>query len=715
MRFARSPICHPITAFVLTAITAGSLAACAPATPPPPPTFAGSTACADCHAQPYASWRGSQHALAMQEATEATVLGDFDDATITAHGVTSRFFRRDGRFVINTDGPDGQPADFELKYTFGVAPLQQYLVPFPDGRLQALGIAWDARPAEAGGQRWFHLYPDQTLKAGNPLHWTGLDQNWNYQCADCHSTNLRKNYDADKGRFTTTWSEISVGCEACHGPASNHVAWARKDLGWHALAATRGLANALDERRGVNWAPREAGTAARSAPRATSREIDTCARCHARRGQYSDDIHAGQPWLDAFRPALIEPGLYFPDGQQRDEVYTWGSFVQSRMHAAGVTCADCHEPHTQRLRAPGNGVCAQCHAPAVFDTAEHHHHPAGSAGTQCIACHMPATTYMVVDPRHDHSLRIPRPDLSVGMGTPNACGGCHDERGARWAAAAVARWYPDRRPGFQTFAVAFATAERGEPAAAAKLIAIMEDPAQPALVRASALARATRYPSQEVIAATIRALADPDALVRATAAGSLAAATPAERAEGLAPLLRDPVRLVRMAAARGLVGEPQERLLGEEPAAFAAALEEWVAGQRFNADRPEALTNLGTLALERGAPRQAVFAFRRALALDPSFTQAAVNLADLHRAGGDEVSAERVLRRALERNPDDAAARHALGLSLVRQGRSNDALAELRRAYQLAPEAARFAFVYAVALHDTGQPAAAIATLREAI
>lgn len=680
-----------------------------------PAAFAGSAACADCHAAEHSAWAGSQHALAMQEAREGTVLGRFDDASFTHDDITSRFFRRDGKFFVRTDGPDAGPAEFEAKYAFGVYPLQQYLVPLPGGRLQALGIAWDTRPAAAGGQRWFHLYPDQSLRAGDPLHWTGIDQNWNYQCAACHSTNLRKGYDAATRSYDTTWSEISVGCEACHGPASNHLAWARKAGGWRSMAATKGLVVALDERRGVTWDPGAGPTATRSTARDGSREIDACARCHARRGQYADDTHAGLDWLDAFRPALLEPGLYHPDGQQREEVYTWGSFLQSRMHAAGVTCSDCHEPHTQRLRAPGNGVCAQCHAPASFDTRDHHRHEPGAAGAACVDCHMPATTYMVVDPRRDHSLRIPRPDLSVSLGTPNACEACHAGRGAQWAADAIAAWYPQPKPGFQAFAAAFAAAERGDPAAAPGLAALIGDPGQPAIVRASAVARAAALGLPDGIGTVVGALADPQALVRAAAAEALAGVDPATRAEPLASLLDDPARLVRMAAARALAGEPESRLVGEEPARFAAALAEWTTAQQFNADRPEAQVNLGSLELARGAPDRALIHFREALALDPGFVPAAVNLAETQRATGDEPGAERTLRDMLARDPEAAAARHALGLSLVRQGRINEALDELRRARAQAPGDPRFTYVYAVALHDTGDRPRALQVLREAL
>ena len=688
-----------------------------PPLPLPAPTFAGSQACAGCHADEFARWQKSQHALAMQPATEETVLGRFDAAAVADGGVTSRFFRRDGRFYVNTDGPDGKTGEFELGHTFGLYPLQQYLVPLPNGRLQALSLAWDARPRESGGQRWFHLYPDQALKAGNPLHWTGIDQTWNYQCADCHSTDLRKNFDAASGSYRTTWSEMSVGCEACHGPASNHLAWAGKKDGWRALEATKGLSNRLDERQGVAWQPGKAaiaGTAVRSAPRSGSREIDTCARCHARRGQFTDAIHAGDNWLDGFRPALLEPGLYYPDGQQRDEVYTWGSFLQSRMHAAGVTCADCHEPHSEKLRAPGNGVCAQCHAPAVFDTATHHHHEPGSPGAACAACHMPTTTYMGVDPRHDHSLRIPRPDRSVALGTPNACNACHAERDAQWAAAAVSRWYPAPKPGYQGFAEAFAAADRGEPAATTALLTLIGDTGQPALVRASAIARAGGYLSPALADALARSLADPEPLVRASAAEVLGGTTPGFRAGHLAVVLDDPVRLVRMAAARSLAGEPEAQLLPDERGKFQAALEEWNAGQRFSGDRPEALTNLGVLQFERRAPQEAMASFRAALERDPTYVQAAVNLADVQRALGDDGSAEQTLRQAIARNPGAAPVHFTLGLTLIRLGRKAEALAEFREAYSLQPGDARLAYVYGVAQHDAGDAAGAIATLRRA-
>ena len=687
----------------------------AAAAAPVPARYVGAAACSACHAAQFDAWRTSQHARAMQPATRDTVLGDFSGVRFAAKGEVTTFDRRDDRYTARTTGPDGKVGTFDVRFTFGVEPLQQYLVELPGGRLQALGVAWDARPKALGGQRWFHLYPDRVPHAGDPLHWTGLDQTWNYQCADCHSTNLRKNYDAATGTYATTWSEINVACEACHGPASNHIAWAKREGDWQALAADKGLLQTLDERRGVTWKPvAGAATSQRSASRTTSREIDTCARCHARRGQYSDALAPGEPFLDAYRPARLDPGLYHPDGQQRDEVYDHASFLQSRMHAHGVTCADCHDPHTQKLRAPGNAVCAQCHAPAQFDATSHHHHAPGTSGAQCAACHMPTTTYMVVDPRHDHSLRIPRPDRSVSLGVPNACNGCHAAKSARWAADAVKGWYPNPLPGFQSFAEAFVAGERGAPGAATALAAIVRDLAQPPIVRATAIGRLGALSATAAPAEIRAALTDPDATVRAAAVEALGHLPPGARVEMLGPLLADSSRLVRIEAARALAGAP-ERDLGGRRAAFDRALAEYVAALQFNADRPEAQASLGNLYASRGDGDAAVAAYRKAIALDPTFVEASINLADLHRARGLESLAEETLRAALARNPPSAAVHHALGLSLVRQKRAVEALAELATAAKLAPAQARLAYVYAVALHDTGRRAEALAVIDAAL
>ena len=391
--------------------------------------YVGSAVCASCHAVAYQAWQNSHHDLAMQEASAETVLGDFADAKFSYNGRPTRFFRKGEEYWLETDGPDGKPTPYRVEYVFGVHPLQQYLLRLSGGRLQALSIAWDNRPHREGGQRWFHLYPEDDIDARDPLHWTGPYQNWNSRCAECHSTNLEKKYDSAKQEYNTTWFELNVGCEACHGPAGKHLQLARS--GTLAEHPDSGLAVNLAERG--EWAfPGNHSIAARQPPLFGSQQVESCGRCHARRGTLGE-YHYGRQLLDTHRLSLLEDPLYHPDGQIRDEVYVYGSFRQSKMYQAGVVCSNCHDPHSNQLRAPGNGVCTQCHQASTYAGPRHHHHDTGSAGASCANCHMPETTYMVVDPRRDHSMRIPRPDLSVVIGTPNACNQCHQTQSAQWA------------------------------------------------------------------------------------------------------------------------------------------------------------------------------------------------------------------------------------------------------------------------------------------
>ena len=675
-----------------------------------PARYVGGGSCAACHAKEAAAWQGSHHERAMQEANERTVLGNFTNAKIAYAGVTSTFFRRDGKYYVNTDGPDGKLADYEIKYTFGITPLQQYLIEFPGGRLQALGIAWDARPKATGGQRWFHLYPKERVTHGDPLHWTAIDQNWNYQCAECHSTNLKKAYDAAGAVYHTTWSEIDVSCESCHGPGSAHVARARQAQG--AAAGGNGLVVHLTERQGVAWnVDAASGIARRSRPRTTSLEIEVCARCHSRRGVLSEDYLPGKPLLDTHLPALLTADLYFDDGQIKGEVYEYGSFLQSRMHGAGVTCSDCHDPHSLRLRAEGAKVCEQCHAPAKFASVEHHHHQPGSAGADCLGCHMPQRTYMVVDPRRDHSLRVPRPDLSLTLGTPNACTACHTDKSAQWAASAFGKWYRPPASPQQRYAEALHAGREGAPGAAAKLAAIARDGSAPGIARATAAAELRGFREAASAAATRQALRDADPLVRVGALRALDGVDPRAHVADSAPLLRDSVRAVRTGAASLLAGTPPESLSSEQKAALDAAIAEYIAAQQINADRPEAQLNLGLMEMRRGHADQAERHYRQALKLQSSFAPAYVNLSDLYREQGRDDDGEKVLREAARAVPDDASVAHALGLALVRQHKADEALLWLRHAAERAPGNARYAYVYGVALNSSGQSRKAMEVL----
>ncbi|HKW53459.1 MAG TPA: cytochrome c3 family protein [Stellaceae bacterium] len=689
----------------------------APMNPAAAAAYVGGAACAGCHAAETAAWGGSHHARAMQDAADGTVLGDFNDARFAYDGITSRFFRRDGKFFVNTDGPDGRMADFQVAYTFGVDPLQQYLIAFPDGRLQALSIAWDARPKEAGGQRWFHLHPDEAIRHDDILHWTGINQNWNFMCAECHSTDVRKNYDAAGNRFHTTWSDISVSCEACHGPGSQHVAWAQDQRRWWhfggAADPRKGLAVAFHERAGATWSLDPAsGQPQRSVLQPLRTELETCGRCHSRRAELSESWLPGRSLSDTHLVSLLDRGLYRADGQIEDEVYEYGSFRQSKMFARGVTCSDCHDPHSAALRAPGDGLCVQCHAADKYATARHSFHQAASPPA-CTACHMPARTYMGVDVRHDHSFRVPRPDLAATLGTPNACNGCHTDKSAEWAATAIERRYGPAREGFQTFGPALHAARGELPEGRDLLAQVVADPQTPGIARATAYAEMTPYLTPDLVPALRRGLADSDPLIRLGALRGFDGVGADRRWAVAGPLLSDPSRAVRVAATAYLAPVPPDRLSPEDRRRSERAAQEYVEVQRFNADRPEARVTLGAFFAQRGEAAEAEAEYRAALKLEPRFVQAYVNLADLDRSRGRDKDGEAVLRQALAVAPDDAAATHAMGLLLARQHRLPEATQMLARAAALDPQRARYTYVYAIALSSAGQKDEALRLLAE--
>ncbi len=683
-----------------------------------PARFVGRQACAACHQQEDQLWQGSHHDLAMQEANEQTVLGDFNQAQFAAFGVTSTFYRQDGRYMVQTDGPDGALHDYAISFTFGVTPLQQYLIELPGGRLQALSIAWDSRPTQEGGQRWFHLYPDEPIRHDDILHWTGLNQNWNFMCAECHSTNVQKHFDLAANAYHTTWSEIDVACEACHGPGSQHVEWAKRKAERKGSEPydDRGLLVSLKDRHHVQWhIETTTGNARRSTQRTTDHEIQVCGRCHSRRGVIAPEYEYGKNLLETHLPALLDVRLYHVDGQIQGEVYEYGSFLQSKMYHQGVTCSDCHEPHSLQLRAPGKEVCAQCHLAEKYAATSHHFHAPESAGAGCVACHMPPTTYMVIDPRHDHSLRIPRPDLSVTYGIPNACNTCHADQTATWASDHVRQWYAKNPTGYQRYAETLQAGRTGQPGAEGLLATLAADATQPAMARATALSQLRAYLNPASIDVVRSGLQDSEPLVRRAALQAVEALSAQDRLPLAGPALADPSRAVRIEAARLLVPLSSNAMIGEQRRLFDAALRDYIEAQHANADRAEPHLNLGWLYAQRQQFADAEAAYRMALRLQPSFAQAYVNLADLYRLQGKDQDGERMLQEGLAAAPDNADLQHALGLVLVRQQRSRDAIAALERAAMLAPDNSRYSYVYAVALHSTGRARQAIGVLEQTL
>ncbi len=664
----------------------------------PPPTYVANTQCLGCHQAAGEAWVQSHHAQAMAPPTAQTVRGNFDNAQFRHQGVTTRFFRRDDKYMVHTDGPDGRMADFEVAYTFGVEPLQQYLIDTGQGRLQPLQIAWNTRDG-----KWFHLLPNEKAPPGDVLHWTGRYQTANTMCITCHTTGFEKRYDAKTDAFDSRWAEVNVSCQSCHGPGSRHAEWAR-------LKAS-GQTTAPIDRHGL--------VADLKTPKA---QVEVCAACHSRRAELSSMPVPGQPHLDHYLPSLLREGLYHADGQQLDEVFVVGSYRQSKMYRMGVACTQCHDPHSAKPKLQGNALCLQCHQPQAnpsfpsaaggYDTPQHHHHAAGTPGAQCTACHMPAKNYMVIQPRPDHSMRIPRPDLTVTLGTPNACNQCHADKTPQWAADAVTTWYgtPKRPP---HYGEVFAAARRGARDAPQALVALVADAAQPPIVRATAL-DLLRGDGANGVGERLEATRDNDAEVRAAAAASLEPLDASQRVPALAPLLKDPVRAVRIAAARSLASLPAAQFDAPTRAAYDAALAEYLGAQSVALDMPGNQLNLAVVYGLTGRDDLAEAHYLKALAIDPDFTPARANLAQFYSTRSRNADAERVLRDGLQRLPQLGELQYSLGLLLAEEQRLPEAAQTLAKAAKLLPNRARVQYNYGLALQQLGQPKPAEAALLQA-
>jgi tetratricopeptide (TPR) repeat protein len=468
--------------------------------------------------------------------------------------------------------------------------------------------------------------------------------------------------------------------------------------------AHSGFASAPVQRSALSWSPDpKTGSPAASSSAVAGSVNETCDRCHSRRGEFSENWRPGQSLANTHLPAFLTSDLFEDDGQMKDEVFNTSAFQQSKMYAKGVVCTDCHDPHSGKLKAAKGEVCSQCHDPQKFAATAHTGHPQSAGSPDCIACHMPVRTYMVVDPRHDHSFRVPRPDLSAKIGTPNTCASCHKDRDAAWAASAIEKWHGPVRKGFQTYSQAFHAARLDEPEAGHLLIQAAQDPAAPAIARATALLELGGRPSAAAEAEIERGLRDPDPMVRLGALRAMEQLPIDVRWTKGKAALSDPIKAVRMEAASLLADMPLPNMSGAERDAWDKASQEYIAAKRFNADRGEERANLARFYVKQGKADLAEQEYLAAIKLAPRQVPPRVDLADLYRAAGREAEAETLLRQTISHTPEAAAAHHALGLALIRQKRYAEAISSLKRAAELEPAQPRYAYVYGVALQSTGQ------------
>ncbi|MBE3638817.1 HEAT repeat domain-containing protein [Mangrovicoccus algicola] len=604
--------------------------------------YVGSDSCTGCHEAETAAWERSHHAAAWTEASAENIRADFGGTSFDLGAMHAAFgIAADGTRQVTVTELDGSVTQYDVQSVVGIEPLQQYLLETGEGRRQSFDVVWDT---EAG--RWFHLYPDQSLAPADALHWSGPYKNWDGRCAVCHATDFAANYDPATRSYAATQSEIGVGCEACHGPGQAHLDWARD---WE-----------------TTQEPMPAAGGFPNDPSAPGAFMDTCGGCHSRREAYQDSSPLpGTPYHDAYNLAQLRPGLYWPDGQIRDEVYVLGSFLQSKMHEKGVTCTNCHDAHSGERLTEDNSLCTQCHSPAgnpdfpslplqVFDAPEHHHHPEGSPGAQCRACHMPEQVYMGNDARADHSFRVPRPDLSAETGAPDACTACHDDRSPAWAADILEDWFPDsthRGPHFGQI-LARGTAD---PAAAAGDLALLARSEEPGIVRATALWMLGQGGGQAAADAVAGLLQDPDPMVRAAAVDAQRGASAQAQAERLAGLLDDPSRNVRIAAAKAMLALPVARFPDAIAQDLRRAQGDWQAAMQARLGFPETHLQIGGMALTMRNFPAALQAFGEVTDLDPQHVDAWVMQARLAAALEGPEAARHVLDRAVSANPGDLA------------------------------------------------------------
>jgi tetratricopeptide (TPR) repeat protein len=664
----------------------------------PEATFIGNQTCAECHENAFNNWVGSDHDKAMDTATVSSVVGDFNEAEITTDdGFTTKFYKRDNRFYVYTRGPEGKPEEFEISYTFGVRPLQQYLIPFENGRLQCLPYAWDTENNE-----WYSLnervYHGQDIPPDDWLYWTNNGQNWNAMCAECHSTNLKVNYDLDTREFHTTWSEINVSCEACHGPASNHQKWSEVNE---------------EDRPEI---PHD-GFDRKTIELNAEQLLDQCAYCHARRSSMTDNGTTGDAYLNHFIPQIISSSYYYPDGQIKEEDYVFASFTQTRMYKSHVKCTDCHEPHSLKTKQQGNLLCLQCHDWRDYDTEKHHFHKITGIdsdtvltqngffnkgdGTQCVDCHMTGGIYMGADFRRDHSIRIPRPDVAQKTGSPDACTACHTDKSYDWAMDSLRSWYPEFNDSTH-YGELFLASENGDYSSLGGLINLVNDTGTAEMVKAAAIEHLAFIPNPIGLDYIVKFLNDTLPLVRLSATRSYFNPNADEIIQKIGPALTDSLLAIRIVAAEQIMAINKPQLDTFQLMAFKKVENEYLNFQKKTAYFPASRYNLGVYYMNHNEIKKAVHEFKTSLKIDAQYFPAMLNLAVLFSRIGDNQKAEKWLAYTLKEYPDNIDALRYMGLLKAEQKKYNQAIIYMEKVIEINPDNPRIYYNLGLMYQQTG-------------
>lgn len=658
----------------------------------PDPSLTGPAKCAACHQKEVDDWKGSHHDMAMKTANPESVKGNFNNSEFKHKGRSTKFYMKDKDYFVSTPNAKGEQQEFKITHTFGVYPLQQYMVEFPGGRKQCLHVAWDDVKKE-----WYHLYGDMDIADGEWLNWTGGSQNWNAMCADCHSTELKKNYNPEKDEYTTSYKVMNVSCEACHGPSDQHI-----------------LAKMNPEEK---LSDGELFTGLKKDKTPVNRdEIEKCARCHSRRSQLTSYYDHSGTFMDHYLPEILRENVYHKDGQILDEVYVYGSFAQSKMYHNNVRCTDCHNPHTNKLKFQGNALCMQCHANTpekAFDSPAHHFHEMGTEGAKCVNCHMAGKHYMGIDFRRDHSFRIPRPDQTLKYGTPNACNGCHKDKKPEWAVEAIEKVHgKERKPHFSDMLIPGKDRYRPRFDLLAKLA---EDTTQPAIARATAIWLLQPLNTQAVYSIANKLMLDKEPLVRYHALGVFAMVPKSQRIAVIGDMLKDPVRAIRVEAANQLSDCSVEELKPELRVAYANAVNEYSAYLDMHADSAGGQVNISNFHTRKKNSPLAIEALKRAVKIDNHFNMARMNLAYMLSMDKKYEEAEKVYLKVLEQEPYYAQAWYSLALLYTETKDFSKAVNAFSKAIARQPDNLRMYYNKALCLQKLGHNEEAEKVLIEAL
>lgn len=685
--------------------------------------YIGSDTCQNCHQAEHKLWQQSDHHKAMQAPNANSVLGDFNNVEVEFHQIKTRFFKRENQYFVETTNKQGERQTFDVKYTFGFDPLQQYILDTGKGHMQAFNIAWDTRPKTQGGQRWYHLQPDESITPDHPFFWQRHFQNWNSRCAECHTTGYEKNYQLETNSFATQFAETTVGCESCHGPAKTHQQQAQQGK----FSTNKGFSQALATPPVWGFAAND--PIANLVGDSNTQYMQQCAACHSRRLPINNDTSVNQQdYHNQFSLDLVSVASYFDDGQIKDEVFVIGSFLQSKMAKAGVTCSNCHNPHSGKLKFEGNQVCSQCHSASTYDVPEHHHHRAESigaqsgvkgdtqVGVQCVDCHMPNTTYMQVDPRRDHSFVIPNAKVSSTVGSPNACLDCHKKQGLPWVNQQLKTLFKQTsNTNSQAAHLSQQHWSQLHLLDGDKKVEFAQQkmPTLPAIVSAKLLDIINQQPSQASITLALQQLSSNEPMIRRGAIAVLRQLSPDQAFQYLYPLLKDPIQSVKFDAAAVLaswLSQMPKHLLPD----LSTVIEEYRTSLMVTSDFPTSQLTLAQIALALGDKKQAQQHFEQALTIAPNLPIAMLAFADFWRQTNNQEKEQALLEKAVQIHIDFSDVLHQYGLFWIRKKEYVKASEWLVKATQLADAQPYYAYVAATALDTISRTKHAVSLLLEA-